>query len=177
MYLCVCVYYLFLWGTVLGGKDHRDEDRLESNTLLWKNEIWDVGKSAPLRCVNRENITYLGWSLEALKQSRGRMSRRAYLIYLGLEGRQSTLTATSWAGAGEFLSQRHVIMQGCVWAAGAEIRGWVRQRQGAQAQLRARVSELFCWESIRELCFSSHFLPVILNEEPGALAQGLLVPV
>ena len=87
-----------------------------------------------------------------------------------------TLTATSWAGAGVFLSQRHLIMQGCVLAAGTEIHGWVCQLQGAQVQLGAKVTKLFYWESIQELCFSPHFLAVILNEELGALAQGLLVP-
>ena len=40
-----------------------------------------------------------------------------------------------------------------------------------------KVTKLFSCESIRELCFSPHFLAVILNEELGALAQGLLVPV
>ena len=54
-----------------------------------RNEIWHMSKSVPLRCINRENNTYLGWSLGALKHSRRRISGRAYLIYLGLEGRQS----------------------------------------------------------------------------------------
>ena len=98
--ICVCVCLLFvLVGDSFGeAKITRDEERLE---------IWDVGKSVPLRCVNRENITYLGWSLEALKHSRGRMSGRAYLIYLGLEGRLSPSPHfLSW-GRGVFVPEAH----------------------------------------------------------------------
>ena len=51
-----------------------------------------------------------------------------------------TLTTTSCAGAGEFVSQRHLIMQGCVWAAGTEIKSGVHHLQGGQVQLRARVT-------------------------------------
>ena len=65
-------------------------------------------------------------------------------------------------------------MQGCVLAAGTEIHSWVCQLQGAQIQLRVKVTKLFCWESIWHIFSSTNLSAVILNEELGALAQGLL---
>ena len=79
------------------------------------------------------------------------------------------LTLTSWAGEGVFLYQRHLIMQGCVLAAGTEMHGWVFQLQGVK--LSSELESLNCWPENRPDRFASS-LTFCWNTEQGTGGPG-----
>ena len=81
------------------------------------------------------------------------------------------------AGPWRFVHRKELALQGCVFAAGAEIQGGVSQFQGVHVQVQVGAVWAFGPESTWNSLIASEFLVVVDEHELQRLLSALLIPV
>ena len=136
----------------------------------------DAGRCGNIQCTEEALIALLWECSELSRAQEANLKRLKTLLGGGKPGWEAAPLCHCSSQGREVCAQSVGDSAQLCQAAGTEVQGGVCQLQGGHVQLRAKVVELFCWEPIRKVSFSSWLSFIKLKDELGTLTPGLLVP-